>query len=255
MLELVPLPVGRVSVADSTLEEGRTVAGVGKDAVQQDVHPQPVGLVTEGLEVRLSAQHGVDLLIVGGVIAVVGPGLEDRRQIDDGHAHLPQRRELLPDAAEVSAEKVVVGDLAVLIGPPIRQLTPVGVDAVRFDLAGQVAVTGLIIAVREDLIDHGPSRPLWNLHPSGNGADLPTVASLHVGAIPLLEQAEAALLLVNAEVVVIEAAAQANLAGELLIVAGFPGKGHGKGQAAGGAGLIQNDLGTKCADVLRDVQS
>ena len=62
------------------LEEA--AAGVVEDAVEHDANAAVVGFVDQPSESGRSPQHGVDLLVVVGVIPVVGRRLEDGREVD-----------------------------------------------------------------------------------------------------------------------------------------------------------------------------
>ena len=65
-------------------------------------------------------------------------------------------------------------------------------DGVGGQLAGQIAVAGLVEPVGENLVNSCPSGPLGSVKVCRYAADLPEGACLHVGVISLLEQPEAA---------------------------------------------------------------
>ena len=72
----------------------------------------------QGLEVLVGAQQRVHVEVVGGVVAVVGVGLEDGVQVEEIHAHLVQVGQFELDALQVAAEVVLVQVAAHLVGLP-----------------------------------------------------------------------------------------------------------------------------------------
>ena len=71
-------------------------------------------------------------------------------------------------------------------------------------LPGGVAVSRLVEAVREDLIDGGAFCPVRGVEIRRDAADLPQRAILHVGIVALLEQPEAAVGLEDIEIVEVQ---------------------------------------------------
>ena len=59
--------------------------------------------------------------------------------------------------------------------------------------------------VREDLVDHGALGPVGGLEVRRDAAELPQVAGLHIGIVPLLVEPEGALRIVDPEIVEVEA--------------------------------------------------
>ncbi len=93
------------------LEE--TAAGVVEDTIQHDAHPPPVGLIQQGVERPVSAQDGIDPVIVVGVIAVVGGGLEDGVKVDGGEPEVLEIVEALGYAEQVAAFEAIDRRLAI----------------------------------------------------------------------------------------------------------------------------------------------
>ena len=93
---------------------------MAEHAVQDDADAPLLRLGAKAGELLCRAQQRVGLEIVGGVVPVVGVGLEDGVEVDAGDAQVGQVGQLLADALKVSA-KVVPVQVAVLllIGPEI----------------------------------------------------------------------------------------------------------------------------------------
>ena len=105
------------------------------------------------LEVLVGAQQGVHVAVVGGVVPVVGVGLEDGVQVEIRHPQLMQVGQLELDALQVPAEIIVVQKAAGLVGLPgglgvlVGLVEPVGKgDVLVFDPFAE--------AVGEDLVEH-----------------------------------------------------------------------------------------------------
>ena len=63
--------------------EERAVGGhVIEDAVQDDAMPAVRGVLDQVLPILLRAEVGIDLVVVLGVVAVVGAGVEDRVEVE-----------------------------------------------------------------------------------------------------------------------------------------------------------------------------
>jgi hypothetical protein len=166
------------------------VAGVVRGEVAQDPHAALVRCVDQAAEGVVAAEHGVDLVEARGVIAVVGAGGEERRQVDDGGAELGDVVQPLGDAVEVAAEQLPGDDTR--LQP--RRLVPAGGDGPVRDLPG-VLPRGPGEPVREDLVDHGlagPGRrgPEGRQPEVGGVRDVPLV---HAGAVEPLVCRGAAL--------------------------------------------------------------
>ena len=126
---------------------------MAEHAVQHDADAVPLGLGAEGLEVLVGAQQRVHVQVIGGVVPVVGVGLEDGVQVDEVDPHLVQVGELELDALEVAAEVVLVQVAAYLVGLPEGLGVLVGlIDAVG-EGHGLIFHT-LAEAVGEDLVEH-----------------------------------------------------------------------------------------------------
>ena len=71
---------------------------MAEHAVQHDADAILSSFLAQGLKVLVGAQQRVHVEVVGGVVAVVGVGLEDGVQVEVINAHLPQVGELYADA-------------------------------------------------------------------------------------------------------------------------------------------------------------
>ena len=92
----------------------------------------------------VAAQHGVDLLVIVGVIAVIGRRLKNRREVDGVDAQVGEVIEVLDDADQVAPLIAVVGRrrapfVQVLrLGHRQRSREPVGEDLVEDRVANPV---------------------------------------------------------------------------------------------------------------------
>ena len=169
--ELVPLVIGRVlrlEGADAVIvaagvEVEAVIAVVAEHAVQDDAHAALGRLGAQRLEVLLGAHHGVDGLIVAGVIAVVGVGLEDGVKVDGLHVQGLQIVELGQHALEAAAEEVVVQDLAVGVRLIDRDVVPVLVHDARRAVALLGRHLGAAEAVGEDIVGDAAAEPARDL--------------------------------------------------------------------------------------------
>ena len=96
--------------------------------VQNDPDAPFLCLGAEGLEVLLVAQQGIDLRVIGCIVAVIGGGFKNGTHVQGGHAQCRQFVQFFGDPRQRTAEKVPVPHLAVRIGPPGRGVLPVLVD-------------------------------------------------------------------------------------------------------------------------------
>ena len=147
-------------------------------AVQDDVHAVLFGCVHQLLEVTQGAQDGVDGVVIAGIVAMVGDGVEYGVQIDHRNAQRLQVVDLLGDALQVTAVDLV-GILTIttesvdgipgliLNGRIFGQHIPAGELIVHTgpgeDLRTVIALVTVEEAVREDLIDHSVLQPVGGL--------------------------------------------------------------------------------------------
>ena len=213
MLEGVPAVVGgflgivgayRVKLP-LPVKIGAVGAGVGVDPVQNYPDTPGVSLTAQLGKIRLGAQHGVGGFVVAGVVAVAGKAFGNGIQVEKIHAQIRNIVQFFDNSPEITAEKVVVEHQIVLGGTPVHLFVPAGVDGVGGQLAGGIAVAGLVEPVRENLINGCPSGPLGSVKVRRYAANLPEGSRLHIGVISLLEQPEAAAGGVNIIVVEIQA--------------------------------------------------
>ena len=80
---------------------------MAEHAVEQNFYPVLFGTLAERLEILLCAEHRVDFHVVARVVSVVRARGENRVQIYAGDAEALEIAELLFDALNVAAEKVV----------------------------------------------------------------------------------------------------------------------------------------------------
>ena len=101
------------TIRDDVAGEISNVAKVdGKSSNKVKFTPDvPVSLIH-----IFGAQQRVYLPVIGGVVAVVLVGFEDRVQIDAGHAQIFQIVQLAADTVQIAAAVVVVPDVSVLVG-------------------------------------------------------------------------------------------------------------------------------------------
>ena len=115
-------------------------------------------LPAKAAEILLGAQHGVDVKVVGCVVAVVGGGFKNRIQVQHGDAQSGQIIQLGGDAIERAAEKVPVSYLAVQVRHPNGLVVPILVDpTVPTRPVGPGGKDGR--SGPEDLIDHTAAKP------------------------------------------------------------------------------------------------
>ena len=86
---------------------------MAEHAVEQNFYPVLFRTLAERLEILLCAEHRVDFHVVARVVSVVRARGENRVQIYAGDAEALEIAELLFDALEVAAEKVVFFNFSV----------------------------------------------------------------------------------------------------------------------------------------------
>ena len=160
-VEVVPAAVGgagitvsaALAVAALAVEVAAVGAGVAEHAVQHDADAVLLRFPAEHLKFLVGAQQRVHVEVVGGVVAVVGVGLEDGVEVDVVHAHLLQVGQLDADAFQVAAKVVLVQVAAGLVGLPEGLGVLVGlIEPVREGHG--LVLNAFAEAVREDLIEH-----------------------------------------------------------------------------------------------------
>ena len=131
MLEVVPIAIRRIPalhgarllVGFQRVEVFAVGAGVRKHGVQNHADAPGFRLADEIRKVFVAAQQRIDVLIVGGVVAMVRPRFENGVQIQDLNAERCQIRELFADAIEGSAEEV--HRVVLLAAFPVHRFVPV----------------------------------------------------------------------------------------------------------------------------------
>ena len=174
---------------------------MGVDPVEDHPQTQSVGSPAEQTEVLLRAQHGVRGLIVAGVVAVAGKAFADGVQIQDRGPQRSDVGKLFRNSGKIPAVKIVVENGAVLLRLPENLFVPVLVDSIRGELTGEVGTACFAEPVGEYLINNGALRPVGGGEALRHAADLPQVPRLHIGVVPLLEQAEGAGIVVDNKIV------------------------------------------------------
>ena len=139
-------------IAAELVEIDAVCTGVGEYAVQNYRNAVGFGSLTQFPKVLVGAQQRVYLPVIGGVVAVVLVGFEDRVQIDAGHAQIFQIVQLAADTVQIAAEVVVVPDVSVLVGLVVGEFSPFPHHAVRGHIVMHFAAAAK--AVGEDLIHH-----------------------------------------------------------------------------------------------------
>ena len=102
--DVEPVAVGRVLLVLQDIGEGEEAApAVVEDAIQDDVHIVAVCQIKQGVKVAHIAQPGIDLVVVDGVVAVVGGGVEDGVEVESVDTQVEQVIEMLDDALQIAA--------------------------------------------------------------------------------------------------------------------------------------------------------
>ena len=81
LLEPEPAAVRRGRVMDRLLKIRAAAADMAEYAVENDLHAQRVRRAAERAEIRLRAEHGVDALVITGIVPVRRPCIENRIEI------------------------------------------------------------------------------------------------------------------------------------------------------------------------------
>ena len=187
------------------LEIRAAAADVAEYAVENDLHTKRMRRIAKGAEISLCAEHGVNALIIAGVISVRRPSIENRIEIQDLNAERMQIRQLFADPVQISAVKVVIEHFSVGIRQIDRYIVLVLMHPIWLDLAGQITGSGLIKTIREDLIHDCARAVVRDGEFILQNAELPEPAGFHVCvAFPLLEQTEGAVLRGDMEVIEIQ---------------------------------------------------
>ena len=63
------------------LEIGAAAADVAEYAVENDLHPQRMRRVAERAEILLCTEHGVNALVIAGIVPVRRPCIENRIEV------------------------------------------------------------------------------------------------------------------------------------------------------------------------------
>ena len=116
-------------------------------------------LRAERAEILLRAEQGVDALVAGRVVTVVGGRFEDRAEVERRHAERGEIVELFRDAREVAAEKVAASDLTLCVRAVFGRFVPALVQRARPDEACDLSLFRAVEAVGEDLIRHAAAKP------------------------------------------------------------------------------------------------
>ena len=103
-----PIHVRRVRlVGDDVLKCPMAVAAMVENPVEDDPHPSAVAGIQQLPERREIAEPVVDPEVVDRVIAMVGAGLEDRREVQRVDPEALDVVEVVDDSLQVAAEEVV----------------------------------------------------------------------------------------------------------------------------------------------------
>ena len=176
---------------------------MAEHAVQDDADAPLLRLGAQAGELLRRAQQRVGLEIVGGVVPVVGVGLEDGVEVDAGDAQIGQVGQLLADALKVAAEVVPVQvAVLLLVGPEIGLavlLFPV--DAVG--KAHGLARHPFAETVGEDLVHGAVGDPVRRLVVRLVDGQLP-LAARHPGKLALAVCAAEDLAEIGVQVKVIK---------------------------------------------------
>ena len=124
------------TVLEDMIELKKAPAGMVKNAIQNDVHPAPVGLIQQFEEDRVLPQNRVHMPVIIGVVAVVGGGHEDRVEVERVDPEVLQIVQFLIDAQQIPALKAC----------PRQRRIP------RFDIGGLFKIIGFCKTVGENLV-------------------------------------------------------------------------------------------------------
>ena len=165
-MEIIPAAVFGIRIVVGTLQgfvfRGRScfivivlvkVLGIGsrvcEDTVADHTHIVARRLLAEFAEVLFGAEHGVDLLVVPGIVLVTGVGFEYRAEVDACHIEFSQIGKLLPDAFQIPAKEIVVVYFEILRFP-LRRAAPV--VAVGLAFHSDAGSAGLVEPVDENVV-------------------------------------------------------------------------------------------------------
>ncbi len=131
---------------------------MAEHAVEHDADTVLLGGAAQAGEILLAAQKWVDAAVIRCIVAVVGMGFKDGIEVKAGDAQRLQIGELLPDAFQVPAKKVGIGDLPFAVGTPLGLSTPVLPQGAP---GGQILMrlAGLCKPVGKDLVEDSPCHP------------------------------------------------------------------------------------------------
>ena len=168
LLKAVPGDVGALvtlrraegGVGPAGVEIAAVAAGVVEHSVQHHVDAPLPGLPAQAAEILLRAQHGVHLVVVPGVVAVVAVRLKDGAEVEGGNPQALQIVQLLLNSGQTAAEEVPVADLPPLVRQVLHQLLPVPVDHPVPQHPPGIGHPGAAEAVGEDLVGHAPAEPV-----------------------------------------------------------------------------------------------
>ena len=144
---------------------------MGKHAVEHDADPHLPRHLAQMREVLVRAEDRVDAHVVGGVVTVIGARLDDGVEIEAADPQLLEIGQLLLDAAQRPAVKIV-GDIVLLEGPrlPADRLLQAPVQLrglTERGVIGDAALRGPVVgegeAIREDLIYDRAPKPRGRL--------------------------------------------------------------------------------------------
>ena len=242
------------TVAALPIEVHTVGAGVAEHAVQNDADAVLAGLGAQGAELLVGAQQRVGAEVIGGVVPVIGVGLEDGVQVQVGDAQALQIGQLLADALKVAAEVVHVQIAAGLVGPEIR--LAVFVLPVHPPGKGHgLVLHALTEPVGEDLVEHAALQ-------AGGGDEVLLVhgelpgRAFHPGEVAAAVGAAVNAAEVGVQIKIIEVQprlARLELDGEVVHLGGLVGEGHAD-VLAGLAVPPEHQMGVHIAVLFRHRQ-
>ena len=141
------------------VEVAADIADMVEHAVQHHPHAPLVGHLAQLGKVLLGAQHGVNVAVIGGTVAVVLRRLKDGAEIQGLHPQALEIVQLLHDALQVAAEEVPVADLSVLVRAELRLLLPGSVDPPSSHHTLGIGHPGAAEAVGENLVGRPLAKP------------------------------------------------------------------------------------------------
>ncbi|CCJ95608.1 hypothetical protein BN131_3281 [Cronobacter malonaticus 681] len=157
-IRVMARPVGAVILA---IEPRVRVAGVVKDAVQNQAHTRLTRFFTQAQQRLIAAELRIDVAIIGGVVFMHARRAEDGVEVERRDAEFFQVRQFFADTVEIATVKRRAARLCADRLVPVAQNDVVALGVVEIDIVLLRAARRTAgEAVRENLIEHLILHPL-----------------------------------------------------------------------------------------------